>query len=73
MPRIYRSAQGQLVNLDALVLMNEKVQAVGNMKVNANGDEILPDGTVTKSRNQVMREYYKPNQQQSTTHLKDKK
>ena len=72
MPRIYRSAQGQLINLDALVLMNERAQAVGNMQVNAVGDDIGPDGTVIKTREQKMKEYYNPNQQQSTRHLKAK-
>ncbi len=72
MPRIYRSAQGQLINLDALVLMNERAQAVGNMHVNANGDDIGPDGTVVKTREQKMKEYYNPNQQQNVTHLKAK-
>ena len=73
MPRIYRSAQGQLVNLDALVLLNEKTQAVGNMKVNANGDDIAPDGTIIKTRNEKMQEYYDKNQQSSTHHLKGKR
>lgn len=72
MPRIYRSAQGQLINLDALVLMNERAQAVGNMQVNAAGDDIGPDGTVVKTREQKMKEYYNSNQQQSITHLKAK-
>lgn len=73
MPRIYRSAQGQLINLDALVLMNERAQAVGNMQVNANGDDIGPDGSIVKTREQKMKEYYGPNQQQNTTHFKGKK
>lgn len=73
MPRIYRSAQGQLINLDALVLMNERAQAVGNMQVNANGDDIGPDGSIVKTREQKMKEYYNPNQHQSTAHYKGKK
>lgn len=73
MPRIYRSAQGQLINLDALVLMNEKAQSVGNMPVNANGDEINADGSVIKSRSERMKEYYNHQQHQNVTHYKDKK
>lgn len=73
MPRIYRSAQGQLINLDALVLLNEKAQAVGNMQVNANGDQILTDGTIAKSREEIMKEYYNSNQHQNVTHYKGKK
>jgi hypothetical protein len=73
MPRIYRSAQGLLINLDALVLLNEKAQAIGNMHVNANGDQILADGTIAKTRQDIMKEYYSDNQQQNVTHYKGKK
>ena len=37
---IYRSANGKVVDMGALRLQNEKIRAVGNMKVNARGDEI---------------------------------
>jgi hypothetical protein len=40
---------------------NETVPALGNMNVNARGDEITSDGTIVKSREEVMREYYKMN------------
>lgn len=73
MPRIYRSAQGQLINLDALVLLNERAHAVGNMNINANGDDVAPDGTVLKTREEKMKEYYNSNQQQNVTHVKGKK
>ncbi len=63
MPRIYKSAQGQLINMDALYLLNEKAQAVGNMKVNSNGDEIDTNGQVVKSRDEKMRQYYQQGQQ----------
>lgn len=38
--RVYRSAQGKMVDLGTIVLQNEHVRAVGNMKVNARGDKI---------------------------------
>jgi hypothetical protein len=53
--------------------MNEKAQAVGNMQVNANGDDIGPDGKIIKTREQKMKEYYNANQQQNVTHYKGKK
>ena len=31
--------------------------AIGNMNVNARGDEIDPAGNITKTREQIMREY----------------
>ena len=55
---VYKTAMGQLIDMDKLRLMNEKQTAVGNMNVNARGDEILPDGTIIKPRNQKMREHY---------------
>jgi hypothetical protein len=56
--RTYRSAQGKQLDLGAILSQNENVPALGNMNVNARGDEIAPDGTITKTREQVMREYH---------------
>jgi hypothetical protein len=61
MSKIYRSAQGNLVDMEKLRLANEDTIAVGNMKVNARGDQLGPGGRVVKSRNQVMKEYYQLN------------
>lgn len=61
MGKIYRSAQGKPVDMDMLRLRNEEEIAVGNMKVNARGDELGPGGTVVKTRNEVMNEYYSTN------------
>lgn len=55
---VYRTAMGQLIDMDKLRLMNERQPAVGNMSVNARGDDINPDGSIAKSRNQKMREHY---------------
>ena len=57
----YRTAQGKMVDFGAMLTNNELVPALGNMNVNARGDEILPDGTITKTREQVMRDYYNMN------------
>ena len=54
----YRSALGKPVDMAQLAAKNENVRAVGNMSVNARGDEIAPDGSIVKSRNQKMREHY---------------
>jgi hypothetical protein len=61
MGRRYRTAQGKAVDLDGLILVNEKTIAVGNMGVNARGDELGPGGTIVNTRNQVMDDYYKLN------------
>ena len=55
--KTYRTSSGQQVDFGALLLNNETVPALGNMNVNARGDEIAPDGTITKSREEIMREY----------------
>ena len=59
--RKYRTAQGKMVDFGAMLTNNELTPALGNMNVNARGDEIQPDGTIVKSREEVMREYYKMN------------
>lgn len=47
---IYRTAQGKSIDMGALRLKNEKVRAVGNMKVNARGDVIDDKGEIIQSR-----------------------
>lgn len=59
MQKVYRSAFGKPVDMDRLRLTNEEVIAVGNMRVNARGDELGPGGEVVRTRNQVMEDYYK--------------
>jgi len=44
----YRSAMGKTIDMGALIAKNEKVRAVGNMNVNARGDEIDSLGRITK-------------------------
>ena len=56
--RVYRTSRGATVDMSTMLTKNETVPAIGNMRVNARGDEILPDGTVTKTRNQIMQEYH---------------
>lgn len=58
---IYKTALGQRVDVDALRLINESVVTVGNMPVNARGDEVKPDGTVIRTRNEIMKEHYNRN------------
>ena len=58
---IYKTAQGQSIDIDNLRLVNESTIAVGNMKVNARGDQVAPDGEVIKTRNELMKEQYKLN------------
>jgi hypothetical protein len=63
---VYRSANGKTVDMGALRLQNEKVRAVGNMRVNARGDVINDNNDVIRTRNeQVSKQYQKQTQPNS--------
>ena len=52
----HRTARGISVDMDRLRLANEQTIAVGNMKVNARGDQLGAGGKIIKTRQQVMAE-----------------
>ena len=54
----YRSAQGKMVDMTALAAKNERVRAVGNMKVNARGDTIDENGKIITPVTQKVGESY---------------
>ena len=58
MKRIYRTFQGKEVDMDQLLQKNETMPAVGNIRVNARGDELGPDGKIIKTREEILGEYY---------------
>jgi hypothetical protein len=53
--------QGKSIDMDKLSLRNELTPAVGNMKVNARGDELGPGGQIIRTKEQIMQDYYKNN------------
>ena len=55
---IYQTAQGLQVNIDQMRILNEKSVAVGNMQVNARGDQVSRSGEIIKSRNEIMKDHY---------------
>lgn len=61
MARTYKSAQGRQIDMESLRLQNELVPAVGNMRVNARGDQLGPGGKVVKSREQMLDDHYNSN------------
>jgi len=61
MKKSHRTAMGKTIDMDNLRLANEDTIALGNMKVNARGDELGPGGRVVKTRNQIMDDYYRLN------------
>lgn len=61
MKRVYKTANGKDINLDSLIAQNEQTIAVGNMRVNARGDQLGAGGKVEIPKEKVMSEYYKLN------------
>ena len=57
----YRTMQGKIVDLEKLMSQNELMPAIGNMKVNARGDELGPGGKIIKKREDVVAAYYEDN------------
>ena len=56
--KVYKTAQGKTLDMGKLLLQNEKIRAVGNMKVNARGDEVDDLNNVIRSKpNQVNTQY----------------
>lgn len=53
--------RGKTIDMDILRKKNELVPAVGNARVNARGDELGPNGTIVRKREDIIREYYERN------------
>lgn len=51
-----RTHRGRYVDLDEIKMKNQEAVAIGNMNVNARGDEIDEFGNIVKSRDSVARE-----------------
>jgi hypothetical protein len=58
---VYRTMQGREIDLEKLISQNELSPAIGNMRVNARGDELGPGGKIVRSREEIVNEYYEPN------------
>ena len=61
MGKVYTSMRGKEVDMEKMSMRFEKTPAVGNMKVNARGDEIGEGGRVVRTREQVLADYYAQN------------
>lgn len=58
---VYRTAQGKEIDLEKLMKQNELMPAIGNMKVNARGDELGPGGKIIRKREDIVADYYDTN------------
>lgn len=56
--KTYRSANGQVVDMDQLRQRNELTPAVGNARVNARGDELGPGGKIVRKREDILKDFY---------------
>jgi|TARA_B100001094_G_scaffold191066_1_gene184977 hypothetical protein len=56
-----KSMRGKEIDMEKLNLKNETLPAVGNMKVNARGDEIGKGGKVVRTREAILKDYYDKN------------
>jgi hypothetical protein len=59
--QLHRSMQGKVVDMHKLAMQNEMTVAVGNVKVNARGDELGAGGKIVKKREDVLRETSRKN------------
>ena len=60
MPR-HKTMQGKEIDMEKLARANELMPAIGNMKVNARGDELGPGGQIIRKREEVVAAYYENN------------
>ncbi len=56
--KIYRTANGKNIDLDLLISRNELTPAVGNVRVNARGDELGPGGKIIRKKEDILKDYY---------------
>ena len=57
----HRTMQGRDIDMEKLMRQNELMPAVGNMRVNARGDELGQGGKIVKKREEIVAEYYEHN------------
>lgn len=72
--QVYRSMQGKEVDMHKLAMQNEMTVAVGNVRVNARGDELGPGGKIIRKREDILKETPKthvPNQTSSRKNIED--
>jgi ribosomal protein L19 len=54
----YVTSNGRIINIDSLRQANETKRAVGNIKLNARGDEIDHRGKIVRPREQRLQDFY---------------
>ena len=57
----HKTMQGKEIDMEKLMRQNELMPAIGNMKINARGDELGPCGIIVRKREEIVAEYYENN------------
>jgi hypothetical protein len=57
----YKTMQGKVVDMEKLMRQNELMPAIGNMNVNARGDELGSGGKIIRRREDIVADYYEDN------------
>lgn len=57
----YKTMQGKVVDMEKLMRQNELMPAIGNMNVNARGDELGAGGKIIRRREDIVADYYEDN------------
>lgn len=65
----HRTMQGREIDMEKLMRQNELMPAIGNMNVNARGDQLGPGGVIIKKREDVVAEYYENNPEAQPTYI----
>ena len=55
---VYKTMQGKTIEMDALSARNETMPAVGNVRMNARGDELGPGGVIIRKREDIVNDHY---------------
>ncbi len=55
---VHKTMQGKVIDIDQLRQKNEMTLAVGNVRMNARGDELGANGKIIRKREDVVSEYY---------------
>jgi len=55
---VYKTMQGKTIDMDALGARNETMPAVGNVRMNARGDELGPGGVIIRKREDIVNDHY---------------
>lgn len=58
MGKVHTTMRGRELDMEKLSLRNELTPAVGNIKVNARGDQLGKGGKIVKTKEQILADYY---------------